>query len=253
MRENGICAAPAGVTKANLDFGKTPFVAPNGNKIFGTVDASVEFLEALGADKTLKCTLSALQRGPFRIYRDNVIAGEGDCTDYIFFVVSGVVRSFKTFENGARSIVAFYLPGDLFGWSDLTQSLSIEAATDTMLLFVKRSAFLSIASREIRVANFLLAVTTNKLRRAQEHGLLMSRIAKCRLATFLTDLWVRLGKPKYLDVPMSYQDIADHLGLTMETVSRTVTDLERSGLIKRVSVRKLIIQNRLASLGHMMN
>src|SRR5262249_5615354 len=115
-----------------------------------------------------------------------------------------------------------------------------------------RSAFLSIASREIRVANFLLAVTANKLRRSQEHILLMSKSAKCRLATFLTDLWVRLGKAEYLDVPMSYQDMADHLGLTIETVSRTISDLERSGMVTRVSTRRLLLQNRLA-LGHMMN
>jgi CRP-like cAMP-binding protein len=47
------------------------------------------------------------------------------------------------------------MPGDIFGWSDLTQSLSVEAATDTEVLFVKRRALLSIASRDVRVANFL--------------------------------------------------------------------------------------------------
>jgi CRP/FNR family nitrogen fixation transcriptional regulator len=87
--------------------------------------------------------------------RDNVIAIEGDATDYIFCVIKGVIRSCKTFENGARGIVAFYMPGDIFGWSDLTQSLSVEAATDTEVLFVKRRALLSIASRDVRVANFL--------------------------------------------------------------------------------------------------
>src|SRR5262245_36713612 len=163
----------------NVDLEKTtPFVAPSRNQIFGTTDGSVDFLAAFGADETLKRTLSALQRGPIFFYRNNVIAGEGDAADYIFFVVSGVVRSCKTFESGARSIVAFYLPGDLFGWSDLTHSLSVEAATDTVVLFVKRSAFLSIASREIRVANVLLAATSNKLRRAQEHDLLMSKSAQ---------------------------------------------------------------------------
>src|SRR5262249_52212226 len=83
----------------------------------------------------------------------------------------------------------------------------------------------------------------------EDHILLMSKSAKCRLATFLTDLWVRLGKAEYLDVPMSYQDMADHLGLTIETVSRTISDLERSGMVTRVSTRRLLLQNRLA-LGH---
>jgi CRP/FNR family nitrogen fixation transcriptional regulator len=80
----------------------------------------------------------------------------------------------------------------------------------------------------------------------------MRKSAKCRLATFFTDLWVRLGSAEYLDVPMSYQDIADHVGLTIETVSRTITDMERSGMIKRVSPRRLLLRTRIA-LGHVMN
>jgi CRP/FNR family transcriptional regulator, nitrogen fixation regulation protein len=60
----------------------------------------------------------------------------------------------------------------------------------------------------------------------------------------LTDLWVRLGKAQYLDVPMSHQDIADYLGLTIETLSRSITDMERSGLIARVtSQRRLLLRN----------
>ena len=233
----------------STDFTETPLV---GKKTFGTVEASVDFLEACGADNTLKRTLSALQRGPVHFYRNNVIAAERDAHEYIFFVVNGVVRSCKMYENGARNIVAFSLPGDLFGWSDLTQSLSIEAATDTQVLFVKRRGLLSVASRDIHVANFLLAATSSKLARAQEHVLLMSKDAKCRVAKFLIDLWTRLGKAKYLDVPMSHQDIADHLGLTIETVSRVITDLERSGLIRRLSPHGLLLQNRFA-LGRMMN
>ena len=60
----------------------------------------------------------------------------------------------------------------------------------------------------------------------------------------MTHLWVRLGKAQYLDVPMSHQDIADYLGVTIETLSRSITDLERSGLISRVSsLRRLLLQN----------
>ena len=80
----------------------------------------------------------------------------------------------------------------------------------------------------------------------------MSKSANCRLATFFTDLWVRLGNAEYLDVPMSYLDIADHLGLTIETVSRTITEMERSGMLMRVSSRKLLLRKRIP-LGHMMN
>jgi CRP/FNR family transcriptional regulator, nitrogen fixation regulation protein len=226
---------------ANIDFDTTPFVE---TKIFGAVETSVDFAKTFGEDVTLKRALSALQRGPVRFYRGNVIALDEDVAAYLLFVVSGVVRSCKICNSGTRSVVAFYLPGDLFGWVDPQLSLSIEAATDTEVLFIKRSGLLSLASRDAQVANVLLRATTNELARAQEHVLLMSKSAKCRAATFLTDLWVRLGKPQYLDVPMSHQDIADYLGLTTETFSRSITNMERSGLIARVaSQRRLLLQN----------
>jgi CRP/FNR family transcriptional regulator, nitrogen fixation regulation protein len=227
---------------ANLDF-YTPFVGFNYTKIFGTADTAAHFAKVFGDDTSLQRTLSALQRGPVRFYRDNVIAREEDVADYVLFVISGVVRSCKICESGTRSVVSFYLPGDLFGWTEPKLSLSIEAATDTEMLFIKRSGLLSLAARDVRVANVLLTATINELARAQEHILLMSKSAKCRAATFLTDLWVRLGKAKYLDVPMSHQDIADYLGLTIETLSRAITVMERSGLISRVSSRRLLLEN----------
>jgi CRP/FNR family nitrogen fixation transcriptional regulator len=229
---------------ANLDFYTTPFVEFNYTKIFGTADTAAHFAEVFGDDASLQRTLSALQRGPVRFYRDNVIALDEDVADYLLFVISGVVRSCKICKSGTRSVVSFYLPGDLFGWTEPKLSLSIEAATDTEVLFIKRRGLLSLASRDVRVANVLLTATTNELARAQEHVLLMNKSAKCRAATFLTDLWVRLGKAQYLDVPMSHQDIADYLGVTIETLSRSITDLERSGLISRVSsLRRLLLQN----------
>ena len=237
---------------ANLDFCTTPFVEFDDTKIFGTADTAANFAKVFGDDASLQRKLSALQRGPVRFYRDNVIAFNEDVADYLMFVITGVVRSCKICKSGNRSIVSFYLPGDFIGWVDAKLSLSIEAATDTEVLFIKRKGLVSLASRNVRVANVLLTATTNELARAQEHVLLMNKSAKCRAATFLTDLWVRLGKAQYLDVPMSHQDIADYLGLTIETLSRSITDLERSGLISRVTGRALLLRNHFA-LGRMMN
>ena len=229
---------------ANLDFRTTPVVEFDDTKIFGTADTAANFAKVVGDDASLQRKLSALQRGPVRFYQNNVIALNEDVADHLMFVITGVVRSCKICRNGNRSIVSFYLPGDFVGWVDAKLSLSIEAATDTELLFIKRKGLVSLASQNVRVANVLLTATTNELTRAQEHVLLMNKSAKCRAATFLTDLWVRLGKAQYLDVPMSHQDIADYLGVTIETLSRSITDLERSGLIARVrSQRRLILQN----------
>ena len=225
----------------NLDFYTTSFVHFNCTKIFGMADTAAHFSKMFDGNASLQRTLSALQRGPVRFYHDQVIALDEDVAEYLLFVVTGVVRSCKTCKSGTRSVVAFYLPGDFFGWMDAKLSLSIEASTDTELLFIKRRGLLSLASQDARIANILLRATTNELARAQEHVLLMTKSAK---RTFLNDLWVRLGKAQYLDVPMSHQDIADYFGLTIETLSRTITDLERSGLISRVpSQRRLLLQN----------
>jgi CRP-like cAMP-binding protein len=210
----------------------------------GALAATANWPAIQGDDeKLVQRTLVALRRGPIRHHRDQVIC-EGDPAHYIFLVIEGIVRSCRTFQNGTRNILGFYLPGEVFGWTDLKHALSVEAATDAMILYLKRSALLSIAARDSRIASFLLGATTNELRRTQEHALLIGRSAKCRLATFLLDLSSRLGKTKYLDLPMSHQDIADHLGLTIETVSRTITELERSQLVARLSPRTLILLNR---------
>jgi len=74
---------------------------------------------------------------------------------------------------------------------------------------------------------------------------LLSRAAKCRVATFLADLSKRLGSKELIDLPMSHQDIADYLGLIVETLSRAITALERSGVLARsTSCRKLLVQDR---------
>lgn len=205
----------------------------------------LDYPGAFEDEEMVKRALSALRRGPIRFHRNNVIACEGDAADYIFLVVSGIVRTCRMFQNGARSIVAFYLPGDLAGWADAKHSLSVEAATDAMVLFLKRSALLSVATRESPVASFLLAATTNELRRTQEHASLINRNAKSRVTSFLIDLWNRSGKTRDLHLPMSHQDIADHLGLTIETLSRTLTRMERSELITRTSHRTIAIRDRL--------
>ena len=179
-------------------------------------DASKALLH--GCDQqTVTDSILAFRRGPIRYRHNAMIACEGDPTDYMYVVVSGVVRSCRTHRDGSRGIVAFHLPGELFGWSgEPVHSLSLEAATDTLVFFLKRSALLAAAIRDGRIATYLLAATTNELRRLQDHSLLLSRRAECRVATFLIDLSVRLGTTSYLDLPMSHQDIADHLGFTIE-------------------------------------
>ena len=198
--------------------------------------------------KNLARTIFALRRGPIRYSRDQTIVIEGEPSEYIYLVIGGAVRSFRSFQNGTRTIVAFYLPTEFFGLTNHpSHLLTAEAAADANILFFKRSALVSIAKRESRIANFLLTATLAELRRTREHSLLISRDAKRRVAFFLIDVSKRLGTQTWLDLPMSHQDIADHLGLTIETVSRVITQMENSGVIVRGrSHRDLILSDRRA-------
>jgi CRP/FNR family transcriptional regulator, nitrogen fixation regulation protein len=211
---------------------------------------ATENLEALIQDerKFVARAILALRRGPIRYGRDETIVIEGEPSEYILLVVGGVVRTFRSFQDGTRSIVAFHLPGELVGLTNHpTHSLTTEAAADAMILFFKRSSLLSIAEQESHIANFLLTATLNELRRAQDHSLLVNRGSDCRFASFLIDLSMRMGTRKYVKLPMSYGDVADHLGLTIETISRVITRMQTSGVIARgPSPRSLVLKDRKA-------
>lgn len=198
-------------------------------------------------EKSAQRTVLSVRRGPIRYRRNSTIVCEGDPADYVFMVVDGVVRRCKTFENGTRAIVAFHTSGELFGWTDeLTHALSIEAATDALVLYFKRNVLMSTASRDHKVANFLLRAATSELRCIQAHSLRINQSAKCRVAGFLLNLSAKKGEAADVDLLMSHQDVADHLGLSIETVSRTITELERACLIERASARTISLTNRTA-------
>jgi CRP/FNR family nitrogen fixation transcriptional regulator len=235
---------------------KTQALKPDGSQSFSgllqhrSFDVSKALLHGCN-EQPVKDSILALRRGPIRYTRGAMIACEGDPTDYVYLVVSGVVRSCRTYWDGSRGIVGFHLPGEFFGWSgDVVHSLALEAAALTFVLFFKRSALLAAGIHDNRIANYLLAATINELRRTQEHSLLMRRSAECRVTTFLLDLSMRLEKAEYIDLPIMYQDIADHLGLSIETLSRTITKLEKAGSIARASRRTLVLRNRASLTSH---
>jgi CRP/FNR family nitrogen fixation transcriptional regulator len=193
--------------------------------------------------------LSALQRGPIRFRRNHVIACEGDTADYIFLVVSGVVRSCKTFQNGERGVVAFYLSGDLLGWDNETRPLSIEAVSDAIVMLIKRRGLATLAESNTRLAGFLRSGIVRELQRAHKHAATINMSAKDRFLVFLQDWSKRAGTSGCVRLPIGYQDIADHLGIKIETLSRTITELEQSGLLTRSSSRgTLMLQKPLPAI-----
>jgi CRP/FNR family nitrogen fixation transcriptional regulator len=159
-------------------------------------------------------------------------------------VVSGAVRTYKVLENGRRQICAFYLPGDIFGFeAGDTHMASAEAVGETHVLVVKRSAIMNRADHEKDLARQLWEATAQELRRFQQHMLLLIKSADERVAGFLIEMARRTTKTAAVELPMSRQDIADYLGLTIETVSRTFTQLEQTGLIALPTSRRVELRN----------
>jgi CRP-like cAMP-binding protein len=168
--------------------------------------------------------------GVARTYgRDQEIFGEGDPADFVYKVVSGAVRAFRVLSDGRRQIDDFYLPGDVFGveLGDSRRSAA-ESLGDTVLIVARRASLAGDPEQGQRLWRHALAA----LERSQDHVLTLGRRSAAeRVASFLIDLSRRLGSAAETHLPMSRQDMADYLGLTIETVSRTLTQMQGQGLI----------------------
>jgi len=179
--------------------------------------------------------------------RNAEIYGENEPAEYLYKLVSGSVRTSKILNDGRRQIGAFYLPGDIFGFEIGSEhASSAEAISDARVIVVKRSAIEALAARDSDVARQLWAVTSRELHRMQEHILLLIKTAQERVAGFLLEMAARIKSVNEIELPMSRQDIADYLGLTIETVSRTLTTLENSAAIALPSSRRIVLRNRAA-------
>jgi len=180
--------------------------------------------------------------------RDSEIFGENEPADYLYKVVSGSVRTYRILSDGRRQVGGFYLPGDIFGLEFAEEhTLSAEAVSDAKVLVVKRSALTALAGRDPSVAQQLFALTGRELHRVQDRTLLLIKNARERVASFLLEMAERASENNTIELPMSRQDIADYLGLTIETVSRTLTSLEAASAIEvSPSSRRIVLRNRAA-------
>ena len=178
--------------------------------------------------------------------RDEEIFGEGEPAEYLYKVVSGAVRTCRILDDGRRQVSAFYMPGDFFGLEFAVEhSSSCEAITNATVLVFKRSAVDERAKRDGNVARKLWEITAAELARAQDHVLQLIRSAEERISSFLLRMATRNRSAEF-ELPMCRQDIADHLGLTIETVSRTLTQFTAAGLIGLPSSRHVVLRNRSA-------
>lgn len=188
-----------------------------------------------------------LMGAPMSFVRNAEIYGENEPAQYLYKLVSGAVRTSKILNDGRRQIGEFYMPGDIFGLEmGKDHSFSAEAITDAKVIVVKRSAVEVLATRDNDVARQLWATTGRELQRMQEHIMLLIKNAQERVAGFLLDMAGRIKSTTEIELPMSRQDIADYLGLTIETVSRTLTILENSAAIALPSSRRIVLRNPAA-------
>jgi CRP/FNR family nitrogen fixation transcriptional regulator len=177
--------------------------------------------------------------------RNAEIYGESEPADYVYKVISGAVRTYKVLNDGRRQINAFYLPGDCFGLElGDEHTWSSEAIVGSTIAMVKRSAVLSASKRDGEVARQLWSMTAGQLDEARNHALLLIKSAQERVAAFLLEMSQRLRHSDSVELPMGRQDIADYLGLTIETVSRTLTQLENTRTIELLTSRVIALRNR---------
>jgi CRP-like cAMP-binding protein len=182
-----------------------------------------------------------------RFARNVEIFGEDEQAEYLYHVISGAVRTYRMLDDGRRQVVAFYLPGDMFGVEAANvHQCSAEAIAESQVLVVKRSSVMAHAERERDLSRQLWMLTVRELRRVQQHSLVLIKSAEERVAGFLLEMADRCSDSGAIELSMSRQDIADYLGLSIETVSRTITQLVQSGAISRETSRRIQFRNRAA-------
>jgi CRP/FNR family nitrogen fixation transcriptional regulator len=161
------------------------------------------------------------------------IYGEKEPADYVYQVTAGSVRSYKLLTDGRRQIGAFHMVGDVFGLENGSfHRFTAEAIVDTSVRLIKRSSLERVAEADASIAHDLLYMTTDNLQHAEDHMLLLGRKTSLeRVVAFLLEMDQRLAAAGILVLPMCRRDIADYLGLTLETVSRALSKLHENGIL----------------------
>jgi CRP/FNR family transcriptional regulator, nitrogen fixation regulation protein len=177
--------------------------------------------------------------------QDREIFSEGNAAEYYYKIVSGVVRTCKFLVDGRRQIDAFYTAGDIFGFEpDLAHRFSAEAVTDCTMVAYRKGRSETLGGGDGPLSQELLSFAMGGMARAQAHSLLLGRRSALeKVAGFLMDWAQRSPDHHIVNLAMTRQDIADYLGLTIETVSRTLTQLERDRVIDLPSARLIRLRN----------
>lgn len=188
-----------------------------------------------------------MQRMGLRMHfaKDEEIYGQDEDADLIYLVVSGAVRTTSVMRDGRRQIGEFYYPGDVFGLEPGdAHRFSAEALCDAEVVVMKAQTLRTAGEEAFQ--RLIWAAASRELDRAQEHVLLLGRKTACeRVASFLIDLAGRC-RAGAVSLPMGRQDMADYLGLTIETVSRTLTQLQNRQVVEFAGLRQFRVNDPAA-------
>lgn len=180
---------------------------------------------------------------PRNLTKGEELFAEGDAADFFYKVVSGTVRTYKLLSDGRRQIDEFHLSGDIFGLeTSHDHRFSAEAVDDATIVAFRRRRFETLAHDDPALGDQVMSSMLCSLERAHDHMMLLGRkTAREKIATFLLNMARRISNDDRFDLPMQRSDIADHLGLTIETVSRTLTQLARDGLIELAATSRTVV------------
>lgn len=184
-----------------------------------------------------------------------IICSEDEAADYIYNIRSGSVRLSKMLADGRRQITGFLFAGDFFGLSCKDKySYTAEAITDVDICRFPRAKIIGYFQEFPALGQRVFEMTRTELEATHDQMLLLGRkTAKEKLCSFLLTLQKKSPYPEArnkneINIPMNRSDIADYLGLTVETISRQFTNLHKSELIELKDAHKIILKKPEALL-----
>lgn len=208
---------------------------------------------AQASDQATRCELceafSDLSAAPAGFAAGEEIFGQGEPASFVYRIASGTVISYRLLADGRRQVTGFHLPGDFLGLeAGIDYRTHAQALGPVKATVLRRARLSAVAATNGGLARALWQMSVRAFQRSEDHAMILARQgATERVAAFLLDYADRVGVRDVVDLPMSRQDMADHLGLTIHTVSRTLSQLQAGGMIEARSSRhvRLLRRDRL--------
>lgn len=175
---------------------------------------------------------------------------EGDDASFIYEVLDGVLSNYRLLADGRRQVISFAYPGDLIGLGGETYHYNCDAVSSARVRSIPRTSLLSAARDCSELGHKLFQMATSELANMQDCYVMLGRKSAVeKIASFLLGLARRCENDDMdviaFDLPMTRSDIADFLGLTIETVSRNFTKLRMAGVIDLPQSSKVVIRDML--------